>query len=125
MSSATATHPHTASQTSRHSAAWVAVLSLALAAVFALAVLMIVRSGHTARTTPVARAAVGRPGAGHGAGQLPVGYRSMPASKLVALGLVRDPVTGQWMCTAVATHNTAPTVKTSPVNSNPWYGLLR
>jgi hypothetical protein len=111
MHVSTGTHPSPVSRSPRHRVGPVARRALAVVSAIALALVVVSTwaEGHIVGTrhavsyggsnSQVVRATVP---------QLPAGYRAMPPSKLVALGIVRDPRTGQWMCIRVGRRNAAP-----------------
>jgi hypothetical protein len=113
-------HPRTASRTGRYKARLAALLVLSVVGAVAVALVSPWGDGHTAQATQgVSSVAAHSRTVGPAGRWLPASYRGFPESKLVALGIVPNPKTGQWMCVLVRPRRAAPSSHYSRVAFRP------
>jgi hypothetical protein len=119
MSFTTAAHSHHSTWSPWPHLRRLAPLALVIVGALALTVAGSRATSRTGNATDALTSAAAKsPAVSPGTAQLPAPYRTMPPAKLAALGIVRNPRTGQWMCVRVAS-NIASSSRTSPIAFRP------
>lgn len=120
MSLTTIEHPRIASRGRWNKVRVLALLALALVGATALVLVSPWTKGHIAQARGGLNSVAAHSRAlGPGARSLPATYRRFPESKLVALGIVRNPKTGLWMCVRAKGRGAAPSSHYSRVAFRP------